>query len=132
MSDEQTVDQQVVVTSLDEIRKKQQEYSDGVVFKLPSGMVLKLRRPSLSRMIRDKIVPQSLVSAAVRIAVGKGTTSADDLSDNIKLMEFVLEKAIVEPEGMTLADIELLSEDDKAEAFMFVQRGLTGLNSFRQ
>lgn len=119
------------VTSLDELRRQANERARGTVLQLPSGLVLRVTQPSLSRMLREKRIPQNLVSAAVRVSTNKDAMTAAELSENIELMEHLLKSSILEPEGMTDEDIMSMSDDDKGVCFLFIQEGVTDLDSFR-
>lgn len=118
-------------TSLDELRNKFKKNEEGELLTLPSGITLKIKRPSLSRLIRDKRVPQNLVGAALRVVQNKNTANPNDLAENIALMEYILKLAIVEPAGMTDDDIASLSDDDKGMCFLYIQEGVADLESFR-
>lgn len=119
------------VASLEDIRKQKEVRDAGTLVTLPSGLVLRLKRPSLSFLLRNKQVPTTLVAAAIRMSQGQMPTTAQEVSENIMLMENVLSKAIIEPEGMTADDIASLDDEDKGMAFLFVQQGVTDLDSFR-
>lgn len=118
-------------TSLEELREANRKTQEGELVTLPSGLVLKIKRPSISKLLRDQKIPQSLVGAAIRMTNGRDTSSASELAENIKLMESILAQAIVEPEGMTQEDIENLSDEDKGTCFLYIQQGVADLDSFR-
>lgn len=119
------------VTSLDEIRQKAKENTEGKVIVLPSGIKLKIKRPSLSKLLRDRQIPQNLIGAAIRMTEGRRTSDDRELSENITLMEYVVTNAIVEPAGMTKEDVQSLSDEDKGMCFLYVQGEVSDLDSFR-
>lgn len=132
MSEEKAGNPPTQVTSLEDIRKKASDALKGELISLPSGIVLRLKRPNISKLLRDKQIPSNLVNAAIRLVSGKEVSTAEELSENIQVMENVLKQSILEPVEMTDEDIINLSDEDKGSAFLFIQKGVTDLEPFRK
>lgn len=119
------------VSSLEDIKKKQQTAEEGQVFELPSGLILKVKRPSISKLIRDKAIPGNLMAAAVRLVSGNNANNNQELTEGIQLMENIVHQCILEPQGISLEDVSNFSDDDKAFLYLYIQKGVTDLQSFR-
>ena len=67
--------------------------------KLPSGMVVKLKRPRFSSLIKEGLLPQGLLSVAIKIAEGgiPKTMSSEEYSDVQKVMEVYVANAVIDP-----------------------------------
>lgn len=120
------------VSSLEQIKSSIEERNTPEVVEFPSGMVLKMRRPSITQLLKEKKIPQPLISAALGMAgKEKGFVKTDIASENVKLSEYLLFVSIVEPEGITEEMVENFSDLDKEYSFSWIQKGVEQLKSFR-
>jgi len=130
------------LTPVSEIKKRANVIMrEGELVELPSGIVVRLARPSLAAMIKSGKIPDHLVSAAVKQLQGGQTLSAKEVRESIDVMEEVMMLGFVEPklvrenpqEGEITFDD--LSDDDRGFAYSYIQFGRTnsqgGLKSFR-
>jgi hypothetical protein len=125
------------VTSAKEFRQKSQKASEGELVTLPSGAVVKLRKPSLTGLLKKGLVPAHLLSVAMGSGEDKKLT-ADDLKKGVELTDFILMEAFVEPklvrENPTEDEICLddLTDEDRFHVQAYAQGGASDLNSFRK
>lgn len=134
--------EELQITPVSEIKKRAKEMMvDGELVKLPSGIVVRLARPSLSKMIKEGMIPDHLVSAAVTQLQGGRVLTAKEVKDSIGVMEEIMMAGFVQPrlvrenpqEGEITFDD--LGDDDRAAAYSYIQFGKTnsqgGLKPFR-
>ena len=120
-----------------EIEALRKEQADGEVLEFPSGLRVRLKRPQLASMIKEGIIPQTLLSTALDVSSGKEVKDTDGVQKAIEVMEIILYKAFVNPklvkENPKDGEISVddLSDDDRAFAFGYVQAGEAGLRRFR-
>jgi len=86
------------ITSVEEIKKQANKViKEGIVIELPSGIKVKLRRPSLANLLKSGKIPSNLTQAALRQAEGRPILSQKDVEDSLAVVEVVLQEAFVEP-----------------------------------
>lgn len=125
----------------DDIKKSLQEKKDGVLIELPSGLVFKLTKPSISKLLKDDVFPAELIATA--IAMDSNTNSVLTKEEYLKSLSVIDEvvfratvfpKLVRTPEEVT-ADTILISDlddQDRVAIYMFAQTGVKTLNSFRK
>jgi len=125
------------LTPTSEIKKLATQRNEGVLTRLPSGIVVKLRQPDLSKMILDGVIPSELLA----IATGaEGTTSIDpnNAKKGVQLMNLIIKHSLVEPKVVdenpseTEILISDLSEEDRAFIVSRGQQGVASLKPFRK
>jgi hypothetical protein len=118
------------ITSAQEIRSKTQEIKGGELVKLPSGSVVKLTRPSLTEMLKKGLLPDHLISVALK-QTGQTQTklTAEDLKKGLQMIDFILMQAFVEPKlveanpGDNEICLDDLTEEDRNFAYQYAQGG---------
>lgn len=125
------------ITSVEAIKQRAKEIiQDGVLVELPSGLVVRLRRPSIQVMLRTGQVPSNLIGVAMKMMEGKTPLDQKSAEGFIDVTNTILTKAFVEPvfslepqEGEI--GPEDLTDDDKGFAFRYVYVGSKKLETFR-
>lgn len=128
-------------TSILEIKKTLKEKRDGILVKLPSGLVFKLTQPSISKLLKDDVFPSELVSTAIKMDSNTNTpTTKEEYLRSLQIIDEVVHQASVEPKvvltrkeeddtNVFVGDVE---DQDRVAIYMFAQTGVKPLNSFRQ
>lgn len=125
---------------LADIKNKIQEKKDGVLVELPSGMVFKLTKPSISKLLKDDVFPAELIATA--IAMDSNTNSVltkEEYLKSLSIIDEVVFRATVfpktarTPEEVTEDTILIsdIDDQDRVAIYMFAQTGVKPLNSFR-
>lgn len=92
----------------------------------------RVRRASLTGMIRLGRIPNPLMSAAQRLFEGAGSRAAAGFEDVAKVVQLVAREALVEPTAQELDAMGLeLTEQQVAQLYNYALRGVTQLRSFR-
>lgn len=123
-----------------EIKKLLQAKRDGELVELPSGLVFKLKKPSISRLLEDNVFPNDLVATAIKM--DSNTNEPADREEylrSLKVIETIVVQAAVVPKVVTKEEevddesiyIKDLDDQDKVAIYLFVQTGVKQLNSFR-
>ena len=124
------------VTTFEDLQK----YSGGTIVKFPDfaeGMpfVARVKRPSLLVLAKTGKIPNSLLTAATSLFMGKGDASADDkmLADMYDVCKVIAEATLIEP---SFKDIEMagidLTDEQIMSIFNYTQTGVKALESFRK
>lgn len=118
------------VTSLSEIAR-------GELVELPGWMkdqpfVARLRRASLTGMIRAGKIPNPLIAAAQRLYEGGKSASKATFEETAKVMRMVVGEALVEPREAVLEETGLtLTEQQVAQIYLYAIQGPRALEHFR-
>lgn len=130
---------QPTVSNAQAFRKRKLEQDEGEIIELSSGLVVKVKRPSVPHMIKAGKLPASLAAAQFRIQTGAGRETSD--KDIERLYQFQLkmvELALIEPKVTQKPDydnneisIEDVTEADSNEIFAWLNGGLEALDRFR-
>jgi len=126
--------------SIADIKKLLQKKRDGELVELPSGLVFKLKKPSISRLLEDNVFPNDLVATAIKM--DSNTNEPADREEylrSLKVIETIVVQAAVVPKVVTKEEevndesiyIKDLDDQDKVAIYLFVQTGVKQLNSFR-
>lgn len=119
------------VTSMEEIQKKVK----GQVIGLPGWdedeVYMKIRRPSLTGLVKTGKVPNDLLGVAEQaIQKGSQVDSAENFKKMCDLLYIVAEQSIVEP---SFEEVEpYLTDEQLFFVFSYVMQGVRGLRNFRQ
>ncbi|PRR84741.1 hypothetical protein [Clostridium luticellarii] len=121
------------ITSLDEIKKA----ASGQLVKLAGWgeepWVAKIKRVSLLDLIKEGVIPNSLLAAAQEIFMGKQSGKSVNIGEISKVMEAVAKSMLVEPTWEQLEDRDIkLTDEQVTELFQYAQGGLKGLERFRK
>lgn len=125
-------------TPASEIKRRAREViSEGKLIELPSGIVIRVGRPSLATMLKTGKIPASLVSAAVKQMQGSTPMTQKELQESIEVVELILLEAVKEPKLVreNPAENEIciddLTDEDRGYIFQYVQSGALDLKPFR-
>lgn len=128
------------LTTAKDFRKKTKEVKfDGILIKLPSESVVRLRQPSISDMLKNGELPDHLISIALEQAQGSsvGKLTPERLKKSIEMIDYILINSFVEPklvdknpkdDEICLSD---LVDEDRDFVYQFVQGGSAQLKNFR-
>lgn len=128
------------VTSLADIKAKIKAEKDGEPIQLPNGLVFKLTKPSISKLIKEGVFPSDLVSHAIKLDSNKmEPANKEEYLQYLKVIDTVVIKAAtfpkIVPDG-TEPDEDSISINDlddtnKIAIYMYAQTGVKPYQSFR-
>lgn len=128
-------------TSLADIKAKIKAEKEGEPIQLPNGLVFRLTKPSISRLIKEGVFPSELVSSAIKLDSNKmEPANRDEYLQYLKVIDTVVVKAAVHPriapEGEEVGDdaisITDLDDTNKIAIYMYAQTGVKPYHSFRE
>lgn len=94
--------------------------------------VARLRRASLTGMIRAGRIPNPLIAAAQRLYEGGRSASKATFEETAKVMRMVVAEALVEPKEAVLEEAGLeLTEQQTDAIYMYAIHGPKALEAFR-
>ncbi len=94
--------------------------------------VARLRRASLTGMIKAGRIPNPLIGAAQRLYEGGRSTSKATFEETVKVMRMVVADALVEPKEAVLEEAGLeLTEQQVDSIYTYAIRGPKALEAFR-
>lgn len=94
--------------------------------------VARLRRASLTGMIRAGRIPNPLIAAAQRLYEGGRSASKATFEETAKVMRMVVADALVDPKEAVLEEAGLeLTEQQVDSIYMYAIRGPKALEAFR-
>lgn len=120
-------------------RDRAKTAAEGEYLSLSSGESVKVRRPSITNMVKAGIVPANVAGAALKFDSGKPMTDRD-VQRLFELKQIVVTNALVSPKvvaGEPNYDndeiaFDNLTEDEINDIYMYVQVGLVELTKFRE
>lgn len=129
------------VISIGELKK----LAEGEIVELPSftgdGKInVKLRRPSIMHLIKQKKIPNELLIEANKLFTqgANGIANAKEINDPemlermFELMERICEEAFVEPSYKEIREAGIvLTDSQRLAVFAYTQNGVESLKSFR-
>lgn len=126
--------------SVADIKKQLQARREGELVKLPSGLVFKLKKPSISRLLEDDVFPQELVSIAIKMDSNTNEPkSREEYLKSLEVIDTIVLRAAVSPRVVKSEDevddksvwLKDLDDQDKVAIYLYVQTGVKPLKSFR-
>jgi hypothetical protein len=126
------------ISTPNEIKEWKKKTEGGEILELPSGLIVRIKRPKLAVMMKNGIIPSDLLNMSLDVTTGKTSSNPADIQKAIQVMEIILMNSFIEPRlvekiaGEGEIALEDLTDDDRAFAFAFVQSGRTGLERFRK
>lgn len=126
--------------SVADIKAMLQKKVDGELVSLPSGLVFKLKKPSISRLLEDNVFPNDLVATAIKMDSNTNEpANREEYLRSLQVIDTIVTHAAVVPKVVTNKDevsddsiwIKDLDDQDKVAIYLFVQTGVKQLNSFR-
>lgn len=127
--------------SVKDIKAALQAKRDGELIELPSGLVFKLKKPSISRLLKDNVFPQGLVATAIKMDSNTNQpASREEYLQSLEVIDTIVTRAAVLPKVVTKEEdldensvlVEDLDDQDKVAIYLYVQTGVKPLESFRQ
>lgn len=113
------------------------EIGRGEIVELPGWtedkpFVARLRRASLTGMIRAGKIPNPLIAAAQKLYEGARSASKAAFEDTVNVMREVVSEALMEPREAVLNEAGLeLTEQQVAHIYMYAIQGAKALEGFR-
>lgn len=134
-----TPDKPLAVSSASDFQKRRDERENGTVLELPSGVVVRCKRPSVNKLIAQGIVPQEVAATIMSGYASKAKMGTKEFKHMMETQKILAIQAVVEPkvvEGDAKYDeneisIDDLSDEDQGFIMLFVQEGVTDLANFR-
>lgn len=133
---DEKMDRQLKVTTIESLR----EYADkGAIVRLPDfaenvPFVARLKRPSLTGLIAQDVIPNQLQVTAIEMFDGKiNDNGKRDMKAMDEIFTIFAKECLVEPTYEELEEIGLeLTDEQKITIFNYSQMGVKALNSFRK
>lgn len=129
-------------SSLAAIKSKIKEVKDGELVKLPiSHLVFRLTKPSISKLLKENVIPEELVVHAINLDSDKfEPTSRKQYLEALKVIDMVVQRACIFPkvsmEKDNLADDEIsindIEDGDRMAIYLYAQTGVKPLIKFRK
>ena len=138
--DKKTSVEKLKVTSAEEIRNRSK--SKEKLVKLPSGIVVKLKIPSIANLLVNGKIPNDLMDVFLKPTVISRSKkpikiNPEDYKENLRLIEIFAKESFVEPKlvennpqqgEICLSDLD---DEDKLFIFNYVTAEVGQLKSFR-
>lgn len=128
------------ITSLETLKQMKKTF----IIELPAfddgtPFVAEVKKPNLMNLVAGGKIPNTLLSAAMKIVKGGFGNAANEALEDAKalkelasLMTTIAENTLVNPSAKELKKLDVeLSEAQLVEIMNFMQYGLQGLESFR-
>lgn len=121
------------VTPITELKKANEpEIVELPGFEPNTTIHFKLRRASLRAMATAGKIPNSLLAAAQRMYEGVVSSAKANFADMVKVMDIVVDSAMVEPTMQELKEAGVeLTEDQFGQIWSYAQKGAAALIPFR-
>lgn len=127
-----------LATGASAFRDRSKKRTDGEYLELSSGVTIRIKRPSISGLIKSGQLPSELASAAVKIQSGSPTTS-NDMKLFVEYNERIARLSLIEPRVVDTPDYDNgeisfddLEDTDQTEILLYVNGGLDALAKFRE
>jgi hypothetical protein len=126
------------LATADSFRQRATARDTGEVVELPSGLFVKIRRPSVTALIKQKHIPSDVAAAMQNVGPGK-KMNPDDMTKYLDLVDLISVHSFVEPKvcpngqqpGEGEITAEMIDDIDKQFVMNYVQSGVTDLTPFR-
>ena len=135
--DSREVKPELQISSASDFKKKADERNKVEVLTLPSGLIVKLKRPAISKLLKEKLIPAELLNSVYSSASVGGETKPD-IAKSIEFMDKMITLSLLEPLVKEAPDydageisIEDIAEDDKGAIFTFINEGGKGQNDLK-
>ena len=130
------------VTSAQTLRKASAERIEGVLVELPSGAVVRCKRPSIGKLIAEGHIPTDVAAVLFDQEESKPGKQArvnpKEMPKLLNLQRYIAEQAVVEPAIVENPDydknqvsIDVFDDADLSFIMQFVQTGNKDLALFR-
>lgn len=136
----ETPTQTATVTPAAEFAKKREERLKGKVITLPSGVSVRVRRPSINNLIASGHVPSDVAAVLMSGQSSQAVQGTKEFSKLVQLQKIVAKHAVIEPKivdgepnyGNGEIAIEDFTDEDLTSILIFVQSGVADLGKFRK
>ncbi len=132
--------QALQATSISDIKAKIQANHEGIPVELPSGLVFRLKKPSIARLMQENVFPNELVSAAIKMdSQNFQAATREEYLQYLQVIDTVVKYSCVVPRiaesEEQLDDNSILAGDiddmDRVAIFMYAQTGVAPQRKFR-
>ena len=131
---------EITIGSAQQFKQRREAREQGDVITLSSGLVVRLKRPEITKLIARGLVPATLVQRFMAIDQSGGDTSklkAEDIESILQFQRIVAIEAMISPKIVTNPDydnneidIEDLESTDLEEIWAYGNGGLEGVAMF--
>lgn len=126
-------------SSVESFKKHQEELSKGQLIKLPSGLVVRVRRFSVATALKEKAIPKHLLGIVMQQMQGDiNIANENDMAKSIEAMDWMIAKLVIEPE-VVLSDAndnqitpDYFEDADRGALYTYLMAGSEELQKFRQ
>jgi hypothetical protein len=116
-----------------------QEYARGTVVELPEfsedmPFIARVRRPSLLAMVKNKKIPNALLTTANRLFASGDTDFSNEaaMDEMYQLFDIICEATFVEPSWAEIKEAGVeLTDQQYVAVFNYTQQGIKALEPFR-
>lgn len=133
-NNETTTQVQQTVTSAAEFKKAQEPESR--LLTLHTGRTVRVQRPQIRKLIKQKRIPQHLVPIALKQMQG-GPTTASEVYNSIELVEVLMTLTVIEPKVVLKnpaedeVEVDAFSDDEIGEIYTYIVGGVKEWETFR-
>lgn len=128
------------VTSAAEFAAKRKERTEGKVIMLPSGVSVRVRRPSINGLIANGHVPSDVAAVLMSGQTRNVSQGTREFSKLVDLQKIVAKHSVVEPKVVDgdadydkgEVSIDDFADEDLSTILVYVQSGVADLGKFRQ
>lgn len=135
MSTEKPENAAPAVSSAQQFLNQRKEREEGKVVTLPSGLLCRVKRPSIQKLLRDGHIPSDVAAGLANQTPGQSA----DINDLLTIATAIAKEAFVDPQIVDEPDyakgqiaVTDLDENDLAFIVTFVQTGNEDIAKFRQ
>lgn len=125
-------------SNANQFRALKQERNAPKLLELPSGLFVKVVRPSVSALLRQGKIPASLISAASLQQRGVANLDRKTMEESMKMIDLIVCESVVDPvivlenANDNQVNVGDLVDDDKNFIWNYVQTGVTAVEKFRR
>lgn len=130
-------------TSISDIKARLKKISDGKLIRLPvSGMVFRLGKPSISKLLKTDAIPADLVVEAIKLDTNRSEPkNKAEYLKTLQIIDRVVCEAGIAPKIVMTQEevddnsiwIEDLDDQDRITIYLYAQSGVTPeIKSFRE
>lgn len=140
MSKVQKNSESITPTSAEQFKQEREAREVGKAITLPSGKVVKVKKLSITFMVKNKMFPPDLVNLMMRFQnpTTAGIRNQDEAEKIIQAMEIIIKACMLEPRVVDQPNYDNneispddLEDDDKVFVYQWAQGGLAEAKSFR-
>ena len=136
MADPETTQNQPVISGAAAFKQRATEADQGKVVELPSGLFVRVRRPSVTQLIKVGHIPADVAASMQAVTPGQ-PLKGDNMTKYLELMDLIVVHSVMEPKvvlsgaGENEVNVSEIEDLDKQFLMNYVQGGNADLTSFR-